>query len=494
MRENAGSQATAPQRAVREKVSGKKSVGKPGLLRKTGKGMPDADVLVIGGGAAGMMAACSAAEAGARVMLLEKNEKAGKKIYITGKGRCNFTNACDPEDFLSHVPCHASFLYSSVYGFDPAAVIAWFEEHGCRTKVERGNRAFPQSDHASDITKALERAMRESGVQIRLHSEAARILFPGQQDETEREDVSLTDDSEHCGEKAADRADMQQVDRRKVTGVCLSDGTVLSARAVVIATGGLSYPTTGSTGDGYRLAEKAGHTVEPCSPSLVPLCCAEEDLSEMQGLSLKNVTLRIFNGKRKAWDGFGEMMFTHFGVTGPLVLTASADLADCLRKGQLKAEIDLKPALPEEKLDERILRAFEQNPNKEIRNVAPEVYPQKMVPVLLRRCRIDPQKVVNSITKAERARLVHETKHFSFTITHPGSFREAVVTHGGVRVREVDPGTMESRKTAGLFFAGEVLDVDAHTGGYNLQIAWSTGRAAGLGAAAYAKSQSKEAE
>ena len=340
-------------------------------------------------------------------MLLEKNEKAGKKIYITGKGRCNFTNACDPEDFLSHVPCHASFLYSSVYGFDPAAVIAWFEEHGCRTKVERGNRAFPQSDHASDITKALERAMRESGVQIRLHSEA----------------------------------------------VCLSDGTVLSARAVVIATGGLSYPTTGSTGDGYRLAEKAGHTVEPCSPSLVPLCCAEEDLSEMQGLSLKNVTLRIFNGKRKAWDGFGEMMFTHFGVTGPLVLTASADLADCLRKGQLKAEIDLKPALPEEKLDERILRAFEQNPNKEIRNVAPEVYPQKMVPVLLRRCRIDPQKVVNSITKAERARLVHETKHFSFTITHPGSFREAVVTHGGVRVREVDPGTMESRKTAGLLQA-----------------------------------------
>jgi predicted Rossmann fold flavoprotein len=214
----------------------------------------------------------------------------------------------------------------------------------------------------------------------------------------------------------------------------------------------------------------------------------------MQGLSLKNVTLRIFNGKRKAWDGFGEMMFTHFGVTGPLVLTASADLADCLRKGQLKAEIDLKPALTEEKLDERILRAFEQNPNKEIRNVAPEIYPQKMVPVLLRRCRIDSQKAVNSITKAERARLVCETKHFTFTITHPGSFREAVVTHGGIRVREVDPGTMESRKTAGLFFAGEVLDVDAHTGGYNLQIAWSTGRAAGLGAAAYAKSQSEEAE
>ena len=307
-------------------------------------------------------------------------------------------------------------------------MIAWFEEHGCRTKVERGNRAFPQSDHASDITKALERAMRESGVQIRLHSEAARIIFSGQQDGAGQEDALMPDDSEHRREKTADRADVQQT----VTGVCLSDGTVVSAKAVVIATGGLSYPTTGSTGDGYRFAEKAGHTVEPCSPSLVPLCCAEEDLFEMQGLSLKNVTLQIFNGKRKVWDGFGEMMFTHFGVTGPLVLTASADLADCLRKGQMKAEIDLKPALSEEKLDERILRAFEQNPNKEIRNVAPEVYPQKMVPVLLRRCRIDPQKAVNSITKAERASLVRETKHFSFTITHPGTFREAVVTHGGV--------------------------------------------------------------
>ena len=353
MRGNAGSQATAPRREAREKVSGRKSSGEPRLPGKTGKGMPDADVLVIGGGAAGMMAAFSAAEAGARVILLEKNEKAGKKIYITGKGRCNFTNACDPEDFLSHVPCHASFLYSSVYGFDPAAVIAWFEEHGCRTKVERGNRAFPQSDHASDITKALEQAMRERGVQIRLHSEASRLILSGEQAETEREEIPLPGVSGQCRERAADRADVQQTVRRTVTGVCLSDGTVLSARAVVIATGGLSYPTTGSTGDGYRFAEKAGHTVEPCSPSLVPLCCAEEDLFEMQGLSLKNVTLRIFNGKRKAWDGFGEMMFTHFGVTGPLVLTASADLADCLRKGQLKAEIDLKPALPEEKLDER---------------------------------------------------------------------------------------------------------------------------------------------
>ncbi len=490
MRGKAGSQSTALQRAACKKVSGGKTAGKTSLLSKPGKETPGADVLVVGGGAAGMMAACAAAEAGARVILLEKNEKAGKKIYITGKGRCNFTNACDPEDFLSQVSCHASFLYSSVYGFDPAAVIAWFEEHGCRTKVERGNRAFPQSDHASDITKALERAMRESGVQIRLHSEAARIIFSGQQDEAGQEDALMPDGSEHRRERTADRADEQ----RTVTGVCLSDGTVVSAKAVVIATGGLSYPTTGSTGDGYRFAEKAGHTVEPCSPSLVPLCCAEEDLFEMQGLSLKNVTLQIFNGKRKVWDGFGEMMFTHFGVTGPLVLTASADLADCLMKGQMKAEIDLKPALSEEKLDERILRAFEQNPNKEIRNVAPEVYPQKMVPVLLRRCRIDSQKAVNSITKAERASLVRETKHFSFTITHPGTFREAVVTHGGVRVREVDPGTMESRKTAGLFFAGEVLDVDAHTGGYNLQIAWSTGRAAGLGAAAYAKACSKEAE
>lgn len=400
-----------------------------------------------------MMAAQAAAESVSSVLLLEKNEKLGKKIYITGKGRCNFTNACETEDFFASVPCNGSFLYSSIYGFDPQMTISWFEDHGLKTKVERGNRAFPESDHASDVTRTLERAMKDAGVSILLNTEVKEICYEG---------------SDH------------------VTGVKLADGKILPAKAVVVATGGLSYPSTGSTGDGYRFAKAAGHTVSALTPSLVPLKSREEDLFEMQGLSLRNVTLKVIDGKKKIWEGFGEMMFTHFGVTGPLILTASSDLQERLKKGELAAEIDLKPALSDQKLDARILRELEASPNKEIGNVIPSIYPQKMVPVILRRSGIRPDKVVHDITRAERQRLIENTRHFAFTIVGTGGYNEAVITHGGVSVRQVDPGTMESKKKKGLFFAGEVLDVDAHTGGFNLQIAWATGRAAGYGAADYA--------
>lgn len=424
-----------------------------------------ADVIVIGGGAAGMMAAVSAAESGARVLLLEKNEKLGKKIYITGKGRCNFTNACDAEDFFANVPCNASFLYSSIYGFDPASAMAWFEEHGLLTKVERGNRAFPASDHASDVTKVLSNALREAGVVIQLNTEAAGLV------------MSSEDEAEGSRKNGI---------RGKAAGVRLKSGKIIPAKAVVIATGGLSYPSTGSTGDGYRFAEAAGHSVTARTPSLVPLRCAEEDLFSMQGLSLKNVSLRVMDGKQKIWDGFGEMMFTHFGVTGPLVLTASAMIQDRIRKHPLDAEIDLKPALSPEKLDLRLLREFGQSPNKEICNVLTAVYPARMVSVILERSGIRQDEAVHDVTRAERIRLIDSTKHFHFTITALGGWNEAVITHGGVSVREVDPGSMESRKLSGLFFAGEVLDVDAFTGGFNLQIAWATGRAAGYGAADHA--------
>ena len=411
-------------------------------------------IVIIGGGAAGMMAACAAAQQGAEVVLLEKNEKLGKKIYITGKGRCNFTNCCDTDDFFSNIPRNPRFLYSSVRGFDAEAVRNWFEERGVRTKVERGNRAFPMSDHASDITRGLESEMRRLGVQVRLHAEVKKLILS---------------------------TPVNSI--RRVTGVVLSDGTKIDASCVIVATGGLSYPTTGSTGDGYRFAEEAGHKVTARTPSLVPMNTKEPDILLMQGLSLKNVTLTIRSGKKKLYSGFGEMMFTHFGITGPLVLSASADIQDQIRKGELSAEIDLKPALEEDKLNARILREFGENSNKAVRNVVSAVYPGKMVPVILERAGIHPDTPVHDITKQQRQALVHSTKHFALTLTSLRGFNEAVITRGGVTVKEIDPSTMASKLVSGLYFAGEVLDVDGYTGGFNLQIAWSTGHAAGEAAA-----------
>ena len=418
-------------------------------------------IIIVGAGAAGMMAACAAAARGAKVLVLEKNEKAGKKIYITGKGRCNFTNLCDTEDFFSNVPRSASFLYSSVYGFDAHAVRDWFEEHGVRTKEERGQRAFPLSDHASDITRCLVREMERLGVEVWLNTEVKEILFSSSPPEGAAEDMP-----HGSGKKV-------------VEGVLLADGRKLFSGCVIIATGGLSYPSTGSTGDGYRFARSAGHEVSRLSPSLVPFEVKEKDVIDMQGLSLKNVTFTVAGNKKNLFHEMGELMFTHFGITGPLILKASALVQEEIAQGALPAWIDLKPALTEPKLDARILRDFEENRNRSTQNAVRGLYPSKLIPVILKRAGIDPDTPVHDVTAAARRSLVQVTKRFDLTLTCLRGFNEAVITRGGVNVRQVDPGTMESKLVKGLYFAGEVLDVDAFTGGFNLQIAWSTGRAAG---------------
>lgn len=418
-------------------------------------------IIIVGAGAAGMMAACAAAARGAKVLVLEKNEKAGKKIYITGKGRCNFTNLCDTEDFFSNVPRSASFLYSSVYGFDAHAVRDWFEEHGVRTKEERGQRAFPLSDHASDITRCLVREMERLGVEVWLNTEVKEILFSSSPPEGAAEDMP-----HGSGKKV-------------VEGVLLADGRKLFSGCVIIATGGLSYPSTGSTGDGYRFARAAGHEVSRLSPSLVPFEVKEKDVIDMQGLSLKNVTFTVAGKKKNLFHEMGELMFTHFGITGPLILKASALVQEEIAQGALPAWIDLKPALTEPKLDARILRDFEENRNRSTQNAVRGLYPSKLIPVILKRAGIDPDTPVHDVTAAARRSLVQATKRFDLTLTCLRGFNEAVITRGGVNVRQVDPGTMESKLVKGLYFAGEVLDVDAFTGGFNLQIAWSTGRAAG---------------
>ena len=412
-------------------------------------------VIVIGGGAAGIMAAISAAEDGHHVTLLEKNEKLGKKIYITGKGRCNLTNNCEVEDLLQATCVNRKFLYSAFYGFTSQDTIEFFEDAGMKTKTERGNRVFPVSDHSSDVIQALNRKLRECGVRVCLHTEAAGILTK----ETSSED----------GEKVC------------VCGVKKKDGTHLEADAVVVATGGLSYASTGSTGDGYRFAKELGHSVTECSPSLVPIETAEDWAGRLQGLSLRNVEVTILDGKKELYREFGEMLFTHYGVTGPLILTASSVIQKKLAAHPLAMRINLKPALSEEQLDARILREFEAAKNKQFKNVIGALYPAKLIPVIIELSEIPEEKPVHDISKEERKRLIEVTRHFPLTLTRLRGYNEAVVTRGGVSVKEIDPGTMESKKISGLYFAGEVLDLDALTGGFNLQIAWATGHAAGRG-------------
>lgn len=405
------------------------------------------EVLVIGGGAAGLMAAYAAGICGHKVTILEKNEKLGKKIYITGKGRCNFTNACDTEDFFKNVVSNPKFLYSALYTFNPDSMIGFVESQGIPTKVERGNRAFPESDHASDITKALEKAIKEYGVKVRLH--------------TEVKDILIEDD--------------------KVTGVKLADGSILNCDNVILCTGGLSYQTTGSTGDGLKWAKKMGLKVTDCRPALVPLNCKEAYIPEMQGLALKNVNLTIMDGKKKVYDSFGEMLFTHFGVSGPLVLSASSIIGKRLQEtGSLKAFVDLKPALSVEELSTRVLRDFNDNMNKHLSSVLRGLLPSSMIPVFIELMDFDDSRQINSITKEERAFLISLLKAFPFTITGLREYKEAIITQGGISVKEVDPSTMKCKNIEGLSFAGEVLDLDAFTGGFNLQIAWSTGYLAGL--------------
>ncbi|SCZ77270.1 NAD(P)/FAD-dependent oxidoreductase [Pseudobutyrivibrio xylanivorans] len=406
-----------------------------------------ANVIVVGGGAAGMMAAYAAGMCGHTVTLLEKNEKLGKKIYITGKGRCNFTNACDIEDFFKNIVSNPKFLYSSLYTFGPESMIDFIEMNGTPTKVERGNRAFPVSDHASDITKALEKALKEYGVKIKLHTEVQELL----------------------------------IDEGTVTGVLLKDGTKMDCDHVIVATGGLSYRTTGSTGDGLKWAKKAGLNVTETRPALVPLNTKEAYIPTMQGLALKNVNLTIFDEKKKLYDSFGEMLFTHFGVSGPLVLSASSIIGKTLqKKGSLKAVVDLKPALSREELENRILRDFNENMNKHLSSVLRGLLPSSMVPVFIEIMDFDDSRQINSVTKEERGQLLDLLKAFPFTISGLRDYNEAIVTQGGVSVKDIDPSTLKCKNINGLSFVGEVLDLDAFTGGFNLQIAWSTGYLAGL--------------
>lgn len=454
-----------------------------------------AKIIVIGGGPAGAMAAIAAAGQGAEVHLYEKNEKIGKKLYITGKGRCNVTNNCSPEEFLQAVCVNRKFLYSAGYGFTSQDVMEFFEKTGLRLKTERGNRVFPVSDHSSDVIAALNRRLKDCGVTVHLNCEVGEVL-------TEEKDEKIYSDAEEKTKPEGQPADRGKAERRgltknsvksgktqerhassRVAGIRLADGETVRADAVIVATGGISYRTTGSTGDGYRFARETGHQVTELSPSLVPLEILEDYPKKLQGLSLKNVEVTIRDGRKELYFGFGEMMFTHFGVTGPLILTASTVIQKKLREHPLEMKINLKPALDEQQLDARFLREFDAAKNKQVKNVLGSVYPAKLVPVMLERCAIDPEKPVNHISKEERRKLLEMTRDFSLTITALRDYNEAVVTRGGVSVKEIRPQTMESRLVGGLYFAGEVLDLDAVTGGYNLQIAWSTGYAAGMGAA-----------
>ena len=403
-------------------------------------------VIVIGGGAAGAVAAIFAARNGHRVELFEKNEKIGKKLFITGKGRCNVTNAGDMDALFDAVKSNPKFLYSAFYSFTNEQAMDFFEELGVRLKVERGNRVFPESDHSSDIIHALKHELEQLGVEIHFCTEVKDVL----------------------------------VEHEKFTGIVLKNGKKVSGDACVVATGGISYASTGSTGDGYRFAEKTGHKVTELYPSLVPMEVKEWYAKELQGLSLRNVRGTILDGKKKLYDEFGEMLFTHYGVSGPIIISASSVVGKKLQDKELTLQIDLKPALSREQLDQRVLRGFEENKNKQFKNAVDKLFPAKLKPIMIELSGISPEKKVNEISKEERLYFVDLIKNFKMTLTGLRSYNEAIITKGGVSVKDIDPGTMESKKISGLYFAGEVLDLDALTGGFNLQIAWSTGYLAGI--------------
>lgn len=407
-------------------------------------------VLIVGGGAAGMFASIWAARCGHDVEVYEKNEKLGKKLFITGKGRCNITNACDMETLFASVITNSKFLYSSFYGYTNQDVIDFFEELGVKTKIERGERVFPVSDHSSDVIHGLEREMKRLGVKIHLHTEVKSV----------------------------------ETQNGRFSHLIMEDKKVVYGDSCIVATGGLSYRTTGSTGDGHRFAKELGHTVTECMPSLVPMTTKEGWVPELQGLSLRNVEAAIYDGKKKLYNDFGEMLFTHYGVTGPLMLSASSIVGKKFKDKksntkELRLEIDLKPALSIEKLDQRVLRDFEENQNKQFKNAIGKLFPAKLIPVMIELSDIDPEKKVNVISKEERQKFVHMIKHFTMTLTGLRDYNEAIITRGGVKVKEIDPGTMESKLMENVYFVGEVLDLDALTGGFNLQIAWSTAYAAG---------------
>lgn len=397
-------------------------------------------IVIIGGGAAGMYAGIFAARAGHKVQIFEKNEKLGKKLFITGKGRCNLTNSADMEQLFGAVCRNEKFLYSAFYGHSNEMVMEQFEDLGVLLKTERGGRIFPISDHSSDVISALKRGLEKEGVQIHLKTKVEEVLYSNDQ----------------------------------TCGVKLKDGSVVPADAVIVATGGLSYPSTGSTGDGYKFARSAGHKIQDCCPSLVPLEIKEAFVKQLQGLSLRNVEIRLFENGKEQYRNFGEMLFTHFGVSGPLVLSGSAYLVPLHPDREYKLLLDLKPALSEKQLDERVLQDFHENKNRQFKNALGKLFPSKLIPVMIDLSGIDGEKKVNEISKAERERFVRLIKELPMTITASRGYEEAIITRGGISVKEVNPSTMESKKRKGLYFIGEVLDLDALTGGFNLQIAWST--------------------
>lgn len=403
-------------------------------------------VIIVGGGASGLMAAYAAAKGNAEVLLLEKNEKLGKKIYITGKGRCNLTNDCLPDEFLSHVVNGGKFLTGAIWSFTPQSMMSLLVEHGLQLKTERGNRVFPVTDHASDVTKTLEKMCREAGVTINLNENVKKI-------------------------------DVLQSTMFEIT----TDKSVYNCDAAVIATGGLSYPSTGSTGDGYRFAKECGHNVHDCVPSLVGLDLIG-DFSSVQGISLKNAVLTAARGGKIISSRMGELLFTHYGISGPLALSLSAEI-NRLPLREIRLSLDFKPALDEGKLDARLLRDFSERKNEQMKNVIRGLLPSSLGLLVLKESGVSLEKQANAVTKEERRRLVDNLKQFPLKLSALRGFNEAVVTSGGVSVKEIEPKTMESKLVKGLYFCGETLDIDAYTGGFNLQIAFSTGVAAGRSAA-----------
>lgn len=412
-------------------------------------------VLVVGGGPAGMMAAITSAEQGNSVTILEKMESLGKKLLITGKGRCNITNSADMEEFIRNIPENSKFLYSAFNKYSNKDIIAFLNKQGVATKIERGGRIFPVSDKAQDVLNAFMRRLKELNVQIKTNFRVSEILTEG----------------------------------GIVTGVKGENETILADK-VILATGGKSYPVIGSTGDGYNLAEEIGHSVTKLKPSLVPLICNKEskDLcQEMQGLSLRNVAIKITCEKKVIYEDFGEMLFTHYGLSGPIILSSSAilirykNIENLMKENKIKISIDLKPALDEEKLDNRILRDFEELKNKQFKNSLEKLLPRKMIETVIKIVKINPEKRINEITKEERKKVVKTLKNFELIISGFRSIEEAIITSGGISIKEINPKTMESKIIKGLYFAGEIMDLDAFTGGFNLQIAWSTGYVAGGG-------------
>ncbi len=411
------------------------------------------NTVIIGGGPAGLMAAISSAKNGDKVTIIEKMNSCGKKLLITGKGRCNITNNAQMDKFMENTPTNPKFLYGVFNNFTNKDIIELLKNEGVKTKVERGERVFPVSDRAQDVLEALLHILRKQNVQILTNTTAKRII---------------TDDE------------------KNVLGVELDDGKEIKTDKIILATGGKSYPVTGSTGDGYKLAKDLGHTITKIEPSLVPLTSHDEVCKELQGLSLRNVAIQLQICDKVVYKDFGEMLFTHFGVSGPIVLSASSylvktkNIEQILKGGKVELEIDLKPALSEEKLDARILRDFEEQKNKQFKNSLDKLLPQKLIPVIIEKTNINGSKKINEITKQERQKLVKELKHFRISINGTRPIEEAIVTSGGINIKEINPKTMESKLISGLYFAGEVIDVDCLTGGYNLQVAWSTGYTAGI--------------